>query len=55
MGRIKLVDVGQELTTEEQSWQLRLACKLWSSLAFSKKELGVCNIGENKVTLMDPN
>jgi hypothetical protein len=53
--RIKLIDQGSGLSEEEQSWQFRIAFKLRESLAFSKKELGVCNIGEYEVTLRDPN
>ena len=32
-----------------------MAFKLRDALAFSKKELGICNIGEYEVTLKDEN
>ena len=54
VARLKIVDQGLGLSKEEESWALRQAFKNRATLAFSKKELGMCSRVTFDIELKDP-
>ena len=54
VSRLKRIDPGLGLSAEEFSWAMRQAFKNRYTLAFSKKELGLCSKVTFDIELKDP-